>query len=48
MAPSLGYLCSFINGYYYLYLNSEFGFDCYEEHNGVWVKKEKPAVHAPT
>jgi len=48
MAHLLCYLHNFINACYYLYLNSEFVFECYEEHNGVWVKKEKPVVHAPT
>lgn len=47
MAHLLCYLCNFINVCYYLHSNSEFVFECYEEHKGVWVKKEKPAVHAP-
>lgn len=47
MARLLWYLRNFINVWYYLYWNSEFVLEYYEEHNGVWVKKEKPAVHGP-
>lgn len=47
MAYLLCYLWGFSNVCFNLYFTSEFVFEWYEEHNRVWIKKEKPTVHIP-
>lgn len=46
MAHLLCYLWGFSNSCFNLYFSSEFAFEWYEDHNEVWIKKEKPGIPA--